>query len=210
MESEQTSPIEVLELEDASRFAKTVSSSTSKKILSLLQAQDNLTASEISSKLDMALSTVHYHLKSLCEAGVVDDSSFHYSKKGKEVIHYSLHDKAIIIIPRKNRSSSTLKKQLQSLVPGILVTSIIATGAFVYDNLLRTREIIARTGQEKAMYATDMMAETASAPVEQNVQEGILQQLSGSAEFLIGVIFSIIIIILSLYIRDLVRKSRNH
>ncbi|MFW6378588.1 MAG: winged helix-turn-helix transcriptional regulator [Nanoarchaeota archaeon] len=207
MESEKTSPIEVLELEDASRFAKTVSSSTSKKILTLLEAEDGLTASEISSKLDMALSTVHYHLKSLCEAGVVDDSSFHYSEKGKEVIHYSLHDKAIIIIPRKKRSSPTLKKQLQSLVPGILVTSIIATGAFVYDNILMTKDI-ASAGQE-TMYAADTMAETASAPAKQHVQEGILQQLSGSSEFLIGVIFSIIIIILSLYIRDLVRKSRN-
>ena len=156
----------------------------------------------------MALSTVHYHLKSLCKVGIVDDTSFHYSEKGKEVIHYSLHDKAIIILPRKKRSSPSLKKQLQTIVPGILTSTIIATGAFFYSGLFGSKEI-ASSARDNMMTASDATIKTATASTQQQAQETIMQQLSGSAEFLLGVLFTIIIIILSLYIKRLIRHVRT-
>jgi predicted ArsR family transcriptional regulator len=103
------------------KVAETISSSTSRKILNYLADKDKgETETKIAKELGLALSTVHYHLHNLTEAGLVVSDEFHYSKKGREVSHYKLANKYIIIAPKK---VSGLKQKLKSVLPVLGITA---------------------------------------------------------------------------------------
>ena len=91
----------LLSLDDdkAKSIANTVSNSTCKKILDFLSSSDG-TETEISEALKMPISTVHYNLKQLVSSKLVECDNYHLSQKGKEVKHYTLANKYIIIAPK--------------------------------------------------------------------------------------------------------------
>ncbi|MGM5481011.1 MAG: ArsR/SmtB family transcription factor [Nanobdellota archaeon] len=207
-EQDNESHFEVLELEDASKLAKTLSSPTSKKIIDHLEMTENATASDLSKKLNIALSTTHYHLKALTKSGIIDDSSFHYSEKGKEVTHYALRDKAIIILPRKKSASTSLKKQLQSLAPGILTVAAIAGGSLIYKGMQKSTLKAASydTAAPRMLEAAEAPL-TASAPASTSAFS--FQTLLTSPEFLIGLGCAVIFIVLSIIGMQLIKTSRR-
>ena len=87
-----------LEESQSKKLAQVISNNSSRRILAYL-TNKNATESELSKKLNMPISTIHYNLKHLIKAGLVDAKEYHYSEKGKEVNHYSLAKKYIIIAP---------------------------------------------------------------------------------------------------------------
>ncbi|MGM5480161.1 MAG: ArsR/SmtB family transcription factor [Nanobdellota archaeon] len=124
-EEQSDSAITIVELKDVANIAKRLSSLTASKILQSLQENSLLSASEISTKTGLALTTINYHLKSLVKAGVVDDSSFTYSAKGRTVVKYGLVDKPIIILPKKTPTSMSKATTFTKTIIG----SIGAIGA---------------------------------------------------------------------------------
>ena len=68
-------------------LAQAVSNDTCRKILDYL-ADKEASESELASKLDIPISTVHYNLQQLQKGGLVVVEEYHYSEKGKEVNHY--------------------------------------------------------------------------------------------------------------------------
>ena len=111
--------VKIVTLTDASKIGKTISNKTSQIIIEFLKKHKGATASEISKKLKLPASTVHYNLNALEKAKIIDGSSFHYSKKGKEVTHYELADQVIVIVPEE-----TAPSQLRALIPGMLAVGI--------------------------------------------------------------------------------------
>jgi len=109
----------LVDLQEAKGIAETITSDTSRKILDYLTEKE-ATESNIASSLKLPLSTVHYHLQKLQEAGLVVVEEFHYSTKGKEVNHYKLANKYIIIAPKRIEG---LGEKLKGLLPllGIVV-----------------------------------------------------------------------------------------
>jgi DNA-binding transcriptional ArsR family regulator len=105
------------------KLAETITSDTSRKILNHLTEKDDSEAN-IAKSLGIPISTVHYHLQKLQEAKLVNVEEFHYSAKGREVNHYKLANKYIIIAPAK---VSGLRQKLR----GILPVGIIALGISV-------------------------------------------------------------------------------
>ena len=67
--------------------------------------------------LNLPISTVHYHLQKLQEANLISAQEFHYSQKGREVLHYKLANKYIIIAPKH---VSGLKEKLKGILPAAL------------------------------------------------------------------------------------------
>jgi len=115
----------LVDLEDSKtkKLANTITSDTSRKILNCLVEKDESEA-KIAAELGLPISTVHYHLQKLQEAGLVTVEEFHYSEKGREVNHYKLANKYIIITPKK---ISGLKEKLKGILPvGIIVLGISA------------------------------------------------------------------------------------
>lgn len=112
-----------LEEEQATQLAEVLSNATSRKIINYLAEQEDATETQISDVLQLPLSTVHYNLQKLKESQLVAVEEFHYSKKGREVDHYKLANKYVIITPKPVRG---IKTQLRSILPvglGVLVAS---------------------------------------------------------------------------------------
>ena len=86
--------------EKTKKLTETITSDTSRKILNHLIENEEAEA-KIAEALNLPISTAHYHLRKLVDAGLVMVEEFHYSKKGREINHYKLANKYIIIAPKK-------------------------------------------------------------------------------------------------------------
>lgn len=106
----------------AKRLANVMSNATCTKLLNFLAQQGEGTESEIAKALKIPLSTVHYNLKQLVEAKLVTANEYHYSPKGREVVHYKLANKYIIIAPEEKEG---LLESLKRILPvGLLVAGV--------------------------------------------------------------------------------------
>ncbi len=99
------------------KLAETITSETSRKVLNYLTEKDE-TEANLAKELNLPISTVHYHLQKLLEAGLVTVEEFHYSQKGREINHYRLANKYIIIAPTKVPG---LKEKLRGILPIALI-----------------------------------------------------------------------------------------
>ncbi|NOZ80947.1 MAG: helix-turn-helix transcriptional regulator [DPANN group archaeon] len=117
--------------EKSKKLAQVISNETSRKVLDLLTKKD-ATETEIAKALNIPLSTVHYNMKALVRSGLVKVEEFHYSEKGKEVNHYSLANKVIIIAPsRENSWKQAMKNFLPIGMFGLAATFIV----FLWEKL---------------------------------------------------------------------------
>ena len=130
----------LLSMEDdkIKKVSNVISNDSCRKILDYLSSKE-ATESELAEKLQIPISTVHYNLQQLMETGLISAEEFHYSKKGKEVSHYKIANKYIIIAPKKTFG---IKEKLKSILP----VALIAAGAagviqLVSRNLLRTQVV---------------------------------------------------------------------
>ncbi len=148
------------------KIAETITSDTSRSILNYL-AEKEKTETDLAKELSLPLSTVHYHLQKLQSAGLVIVEEFHYSQKGKEVNHYKLANKYILILPKADES---IQEKLKTMlfVLGILgIFSFI--GTFVSLFFRRT-----------ASFATSQKMNIASAEMSKCIQTRIPASSSGS------------------------------
>jgi DNA-binding transcriptional ArsR family regulator len=111
-----------LEESQAKQLADVLSNATSRKIINHLAEKEEATETEIANALNIPLSTVHYNLQKLTEAQLVHSTEFHYSKKGREVDHYKLANKYVIITPKPVKG---IKTALKSILPAALITVVI-------------------------------------------------------------------------------------
>lgn len=132
------------------KIAQILSNKSSRKILDYLTEHEP-TASEISKELHLPMPTVHYNLEQLMDAGLVVVEHFHYSKKGKEVKHYKLANKYIIISQKpvygiKQRLRSVLPAGLTALGAGSLLwlyNKIFVGQSFALDYVPESKTMIA-------------------------------------------------------------------
>ncbi|MBN1792714.1 helix-turn-helix transcriptional regulator [Candidatus Woesearchaeota archaeon] len=113
-----------LEESESKALAQVMSNDTARKILDFLSKEESATETSISKRLKVPLSTVHYNLQALVKANLVAAEEFHYSEKGKEVLHYRLANKLIIIAPKRT-SAESFREKLRGLLPvGIISVAI--------------------------------------------------------------------------------------
>lgn len=151
----------------AKKVAQVVSNESCKKILDYLAKTKSATETQISKELNIPLPTAHYNLKQLVEVKLVDINEYHYSEKGKEVNHYSLANKYIIIAPRQD--SSSMMDKLKKIFPAfglIAATSLIIK--YFQSRPVADTAISAKMAVDEAapslMMATDVAPEIASNP----------------------------------------------
>jgi len=133
-----------LKEDKAKKLAQVIGNETCRKILDYLATKKEVTETQISKDLNLPASTVHYNLQHLYENKLVEVDEFHYSPKGKEVNHYKLSNKFIIIAP-KETPKGVLNK-LKNLFPvGILA---LAAGGLLHFGLKlmgATRSVATKT-----------------------------------------------------------------
>jgi len=119
-----------LEQQKSKKLAEVISNDTCRRILEAL-AKKEMSETEISQTLLIPLSTAHYNLKNLVGAKLVLANEFHYSSRGKEVIHYKLANKIIIIAPQE-ADAAKFTDILKKYVPA---ATLILTAGVVLELL---------------------------------------------------------------------------
>ncbi|MFW6449809.1 MAG: ArsR/SmtB family transcription factor [Nanoarchaeota archaeon] len=187
----------LLSLEDdkINSVANAVSNKSGKKILDFL-AEGKATESEIAKKLNLAISTVHYNLQQLMKAGLVVADEYHYSEKGREILHYKLANKYIIIAPQKKRG---LKKLLKNILPVVLISAGVA-GIIEFFTRNFTTDATQEVAQESAPKMMDAETEAAASnTLMEEVGKYIISDIA--IWFFLGAIFASILYLIIQYLR---------
>lgn len=153
-----------LKEDKAKKLAQVLSNESCRKILEFLTHNKSATETEISEKLNVPLSTVHYNLKHLSKTGLVTTDEFHYSKKGREVIHYSLANKYIVIAPTEDKN---FMDKLKKMIPLGFVSLIGTSVLYVYQNIQKSTMLTVRTAETQigTLNAEMRMADAYTQPV---------------------------------------------
>ena len=190
MAKDETFMLISLEDNKAKKLAQAISSDTSRIILDALTSKDH-TETELSNQLGLPISTVHYNLKQLTESGLVVSKEFHYSEKGKEVNHYSLANKFIIIAPKFQQGFSV---RIRKILPAALSVAAIA-GAVSLLQRATTQTLLA--DEAKAMTAGGAAPVAAPIAARLALQPQLLQpQIPWVAWFLLGALLSLALVLL--------------
>ncbi|MBI2043396.1 beta-propeller domain-containing protein [Candidatus Pacearchaeota archaeon] len=123
----------------AKDIAEIMSNKTCRKMLDFLKEKE-ATETEISERLDMALSTVHYNLQKLVKAKLVDIKDFYWSPKGNKVHIYKAINKTLIITHKK---SVYLENKLKMILPLIIIASllVILSVLFLYPQTIEKDQV---------------------------------------------------------------------
>ncbi|MFO8015616.1 MAG: helix-turn-helix domain-containing protein [Candidatus Woesearchaeota archaeon] len=161
-----------LEEDKAKKLAQVISNNTCRKILDHLAGR-KATESELARDLEVPISTVHYNLKHLLANKLVEAEEFHYSEKGKEVLHYSLSNKYVIIAPKD--ASEGIKEKLKSIIGAVASVGFVALAVQYLPGLISSLSIGSKalaseaeqassgTGAEAGVMAMEKSAEAAPA-----------------------------------------------
>lgn len=198
----------LLSLEDSKtkKIANVVSNESCRKILDYL-AKKEATESELSGKLQIPISTVHYNLQQLMETKLISTEEFHYSEKGKEVLHYKLANRYIIISPK---GTYGLKEKLKGILPTALIT-LGAAGAIQLfskyfskgtitagDNFMVAKSVVMDravegAANEVAPQALQAAAETMPQTAPITAEKVYLIPQNIALWFLIGALFALVV-----------------
>lgn len=132
----QTFLLVSLSEEKTKKLANVITSDSARKILDYLATKEDATETLISQELKLPLSTVHYNLQQLLAGNLVEVDEFHYSEKGKEVNHYKLANKYIIIAP--SAPAQSIRDRLKLLLPVALLTAGAAALIQIFNTLSQT------------------------------------------------------------------------
>ena len=182
-----------LEDEKTRKIANVVSNESCKKILDYL-AEHEGTETEIAKKLNIPLSTVHYNLQQLVGTGLIAAEEYHYSPKGKEVLHYKIANKYIIIAPK---NVTGLRQKLRSILPAAVITLGAAaliemfSKYFSGSNALMAVNRVAEKSAAVAPVAAQKAAETAQSAAPIAADKVYLVPDNIALWFLIGALFAL-------------------
>lgn len=113
--------------EKAKELAQIIVNDKAIAILRLLQEKP-YSASEISEKLGMPLSTVVYHLDKMSRVGLVEVAGKRYGKRLQEVKLYRASPRPILLLPAK----TSFKKRILRTIEKIQVISLSIAGLISY------------------------------------------------------------------------------
>lgn len=183
--AEETFLMVSLKESESKQIAQILANETCRAILNHL-AEKESTESELAKALNLPISTIHYNLANLKKTALIQSKEFHYSEKGKEVNHYSLSKKYIVIAPSPIKN---IKSKLKTIIP---VAAIAVAAAGILK--LTTSGFMA--GAMKAVqneaYAETLLAAPATAA-----------QPPAALWFIFGALFAIVLY----FVIDLIRKK---
>jgi DNA-binding transcriptional ArsR family regulator len=114
------------------KLAQAITNDTSLKILDYLANKERATETELAKALKAPISTIHYNLQALLDTKMVKWNEFHYSEKGKEVRHYTLANKYILIAPAHDTG---IRERLRSILPiSVILLAATASIQFITRN----------------------------------------------------------------------------
>ncbi|MBW2998543.1 winged helix-turn-helix domain-containing protein [Candidatus Woesearchaeota archaeon] len=189
------------------KISEVLANKTCRKILNLL-ADNELTQSQLAKELGISLSLAQYNLDKLVESNLVVSEKFHYSKKGREIKHYSLANKHIIISPKKVTGVKTkLKSILPITVIGLGIASII-TAYKLFTTKIGSHS--ASLPREFAKASADTALEEGALEVAPIIAESARNVSTYQSYYIeITFIFIVIIITLLFFVREYFKRRKK-
>ncbi|HOT95014.1 MAG TPA: helix-turn-helix domain-containing protein [Methanoregulaceae archaeon] len=105
-------------------LARAIASPTAGEILKVL-GEEPMTASALSTRLSIPMTTAAYHLEHLVDAGVIEVKETRWSRKGREQKVYRLVDRVVIVSPARE-DLGTLLRKYAALGIALGATAVIA------------------------------------------------------------------------------------
>ncbi|WP_456420465.1 ArsR/SmtB family transcription factor [Thermococcus sp.] len=123
---------DVLDITDkrARELAQILANDKAVAILKVLQERE-LSISEISRELNMAISTVSYHIDKMLRVGLVEVSGKKYGKRLQEVKLYRASNRPILLLPSPIESEK--KRHLFNRFKVITLTLAVGISSLVYE-----------------------------------------------------------------------------
>ncbi|MFQ6135583.1 MAG: ArsR/SmtB family transcription factor [Candidatus Hydrothermarchaeales archaeon] len=120
--------------DDTSRkISQVLANETSRKILEAL-CDEPLSTKQISEKLNLPLTTLHYNIENLLDAGLIKVEEAKYSRKGREVKVYAPTRKFIVIAP-ENMGREEAKNILRKALFGIYFLLVAVGSGYLFQRL---------------------------------------------------------------------------
>lgn len=141
----------------AKRVARLLANDTARRIMDAV-SEESKSESLLAKELDIPLSTVHYNVQKLFEAGLLKSDEFTYSEKGKEVRHYALASEHIVI-------SSKPSLPVAELLSGGVFALVFAAGVAFWSSLQAVQYDAAPRMMAESADAAAMSAPGAAASV---------------------------------------------
>jgi DNA-binding transcriptional ArsR family regulator len=202
----------------AKELAQAIANESCRKILDYLADKEDATESEISSKLKIPISTVHYNLKQLLVGGLVIVEEFHYSEKGKEVNHYKLANKYIIIAPK---TTYGIKEKLKSILPVSLLALVGAGFIQLYTKYFKPTSFAVMDSAPAVMEAlieiparaADIVMEEAESVGAQAVMEKapevVMETVRAVPNYALWFLFGCLFVIILVVIFEMIKAKRE-
>lgn len=117
--------------EDSKKITQTLSNEKSLKILDLL-SEEPMSATDISKKLGLSITTIKYNIDSLLEADLIKVHRIKWSAKGREVKLYEPVQKLIIVAPgNMNVNRASIISMLQQYI-GVIGAAFLGAAGLQY------------------------------------------------------------------------------
>ncbi|UGV39796.1 protease inhibitor I42 family protein [Methanococcoides orientis] len=143
--------------EDSKKITQTLSNEKSLKILDLL-SEEPMSATDISKKLGLSITTIKYNIDSLLEADLIKVHRIKWSEKGREVKIYEPVQKLIVVAPgNMNVNRASIISMLQQYI-GVIGAAFLGAAGLQY----LSRPVAIENGEmlsAPAMMAYDMEEE---------------------------------------------------
>lgn len=186
-----------LEEEDSKQLAKVLSNETALKILNKL-AEKRHSPTELAKQLGMPISTIQYNLDLLNKSGMIKETAYRYSEKGKKVPYYEPVKKMIVIAPEGEKPSVLNLLKDKFLIPISLgITALLGFGAqYLF------------AGNQQAMQETKEVAAVAGAQV---VASTVTYQITPFYQqlwfiFFLGGLLALVILLSLNYVKNKIRR----
>ncbi len=134
----------------------TISNKTCQEIIKELSDKE-MTESELSERLNLPISTVHYNLTKLVKSGIVKSNKFKYSDKGREIKYYKTVKKRIIIRTITSKRILTLLAVITAGAGGALI--LMDRNRVEYKEA--SQSMIAESGRKSAVEAVNLGVKSA-------------------------------------------------
>lgn len=170
-------------------IAEVLSNKTAKKILGVI-AEKPMSEGDAAKVLKLPLNTVHYNIQKLVKTGLIKQTSFLWSVKGKRIPIYELSNKDILISPR------SLTK---GIIPAMVGSGLAAVGLnFLYRANVSQSSTSTMMAESAALKTADAAIDTASSGYfgePSGFTHFMLNAPNSATWFFIGALVAILIVV---------------
>ena len=187
--------------EAADEVFETLSSSTSRQVLSLLYEEPR-PATELADETETTVQNIRYHLDKLSSADLIAVADTWYSEKGTEMKVYAPTESALVVCAGRESTTDRLKSRIKELLGAV---GIFGLASLVVQYLVTTyleTETAAESSSGSDAGAMSVETTDAASAAEQATGGGLTEFLTEPGViFFVGCLLALVIVLVAVQYR---------